>query len=191
MDFLVLYVWLLSFKKYYLLYETEIQDDDVQSLSCTFMSKKNDRIIESCNNFWIIYAIRLPLSQLSDYITKMLFVLNLHVIQEGPSVVYPWEKAMYLPSPHGQTFLPIFEKYIQAPPTPLHIPEQTQPFPTFTHISAHLPYTGPHIQTDLAKHTIKGCKVVFSRTVSMPLGLERHLWKCRIEWGESQLYEQI
>lgn len=92
MDFLVLYVWLLSFKKYYLLYETEIQDDDVQSLSCTFMSKKNDRIIESCNNFWIIYAIRLPLSQLSDYITKMLFVLNLHVIQEGPSVVYPWEK---------------------------------------------------------------------------------------------------
>lgn len=53
------------------------------------MSKKNDRIIESCNNFWIIYAIRLPLSQLSDYITKMLFVLNLHVIQEGPSVVYP------------------------------------------------------------------------------------------------------
>lgn len=100
-------------------------------------------------------------------------------------------ETMYLPSPHGQTFLPIFEKYIQAPPTPLHIPEQTQPFPTFTHISAHLPYTGPHIQTDLAKHTIKGCKVVFSRTVSMPLGLERHLWKCRIEWGESQPYEQI
>lgn len=84
-------------------------------------AKKNHRIIESCNNFWIIYAIRLPLSQLSDYITKMLFGLNLHVIQESPSVIYPWEKAMYLPSPHGQTFLPIFEKHIQAPTnTPTH-----------------------------------------------------------------------
>lgn len=153
--------------------------------------QKNHRIIESGDNFWIIYAIRLPLSQLSDYITKMLLGLNLHVIQEGPSVVYPWEKAMYLPSPHGQYFCPFLRNKYRHPPTPLPIPEQTQPFPTFTHIPAHLPYTGPHIQTDLAKHTIKGCKVVFPRTVSMHLGLERHLWKCRIEWGESQLYEQI
>lgn len=84
-----------------------------------------------------------------------------------------------------------FWETYRHPPTPLPIPEQTQSFPTFTRIPAHLPYTGPHIQTDLAKHTIKGWKVVFPRTVSMPLGLERHLWKCSIEWRESQLYEQI
>lgn len=77
----------------------------------------------------------------------------------------------------------------------IHTGTHQHPYPSQNKLSLfllspiYLPYTGPHIQTDLAKHTIKGCKVLFP--VNIPLGLERHLWKCRLEWGENQLYEQI
>lgn len=89
-------------------------------------------------------------------------------------------------------FCPLWINIYKHPPVALPTPRtNSKPFPTLTRISAHLPYTGPHILTNLMRHAIMGCKVVlFPRTISLPLGIERHLRKGKIEPEESKLHEQ-
>lgn len=151
-------------------------------VSCTVMSKNNHGRVGTVMLSWIIHAKQLlPLS--SDYISKMLLGLNLHLIQEG----LPIERAIRLPSPHAH----FFEKHTQAP---THPPGQSQnPHWAFSYLHPHPCPTVVHRYKQALLDTQQRMQGVdgLPRIVNVPPGSERHLRKDRVVWEESKFHEQI